>query len=112
MTGPLCGVVETHKYEQAHSSVQARPWGFNLHPAHPHHIASSSLANKSERRRRRGTQAAQGELRCVRAHVFVCVCVVEGIDSLIPVPLPVSAECQDLPPGKTNHKAEVMDVAL
>lgn len=74
MTGPLCGVVETHKYEQAHSSVQARPWGFNLHPAHPHHIASSSLANKSERRRRRGTQAAQGELRCVRAHAFVCVC--------------------------------------
>lgn len=35
-----------------------------------------------------------------------------SIDSLIPVPLPVSAECQDLPPGKTNHKAEVMDVAL
>lgn len=35
-----------------------------------------------------------------------------SIDSLIPVPLPVSAECQDLPPGKTNHTAEVMDVAL
>lgn len=35
-----------------------------------------------------------------------------SIDSLIPVPLPVSAECQDLPPGKTNHKVEVMDVAL
>lgn len=35
-----------------------------------------------------------------------------SIDSLIPAPLPVSAECQDLPPGKTNHKAEVMDVAL
>lgn len=35
-----------------------------------------------------------------------------SIDSSIPVPLPVSAECQDLPPGKTNHKAEVMDVAL
>lgn len=29
------------------------------------------------------------------------------IDSLIfPSPLPVSAVCQDLPPGKTNHKAE------
>lgn len=24
----------------------------------------------------------------------------------------MSAACQDLPPGKTNHKAEVMDVAL
>lgn len=36
----------------------------------------------------------------------------KDIDSLIHIPLPVSAECQDLPPGKTNHKAEVMDVAL
>lgn len=47
-----------------------------------------------------------------RESVHVCVCMVRGIDSLIPVPLPVSAVCQDLPPGETNHKAEVMDVAL
>lgn len=31
---------------------------------------------------------------------------------MILVLLSVSAECQDLLPGKTNHKAEVMDVAL
>lgn len=35
-----------------------------------------------------------------------------SIDPLIPVPLPVSVECQDLLPGKTNHKAEVTDVAI
>lgn len=59
-------------------------------------------------------EEVQRELSCVYVFVTVCVCVrVEGgIDSMIPVRLPVSAECQDLPPGKTNHKAEVMDVAL
>lgn len=31
---------------------------------------------------------------------------------MIPVPLPESVVCRDLLPGKTNHEAEVIDVAL
>lgn len=93
---------EAFKHELAHTPRLSPSYRELTHMqcAHAAQPAPFCFADKSEGQSWKGNQATDisgREMYGCQKHVLI---------PWFPLPLPVSAACQDLPPGKTNHKAK------